>query len=95
MRRAAKRDANEPDIVKALRDVGVQVEILNEPLDLAVCPLLGPYAKQSWFMEVKNPDGGSLTKKQIEFIARWPGRIDIVETSTEALRCVLGEEAMR
>ena len=89
MRRAAKRDANEPDIVKALRDIGVQVEILNKPLDLLIC-----HRGETALMEVKNPDGGSLTKDQVEFIARWPGKIHVVETVRQALEAVLGE-AMR
>lgn len=94
MRRAAKRDANEPAIVEALEGAGVKVKRLDKPLDLIVCPLMGPYALQSWFMEVKNPDGGRLTEDQIRFIEVWPGRIDIVETPLEALTAALGKKAM-
>lgn len=34
LRRASRKDANQSRIVKALRDVGVKVYILNEPVDL-------------------------------------------------------------
>lgn len=101
MRRAAKRDANEPEIVKALKAVGVQVEILNKPLDLllwhrATCPHCSGVLPDGAVvpMEVKNPDGGRLTKDQVEFIARWPGKVHIVETIDEALKAVLGEKAL-
>lgn len=34
LRRASRKDANQGRIVKALRDAGVKVHILNEPVDL-------------------------------------------------------------
>lgn len=41
-------------------------------------------------MEVKNPNGGKLTKDQVEFIARWPGPIHVVETVEQALQVAVG-----
>lgn len=47
-------------------------------------------------MEIKNPDGkNTLTKDQIEFIARWPGKIHIVRSPEEAVAAVIGPEAMK
>lgn len=90
MRWAAKVDDNQPGIVDALRRCSVSVEIIGKPVDLLIC-----HRGETSLMEVKNPDGkDSLSKDQIEFIARWPGKIHIVRTVDEALRAVLGE-AMR
>ena len=91
MRRAAKVDDTQPEIVKALRKIGAAVEYIKKPLDLLVC-----FRGVTALMEVKNRDGkDELTKDQIEFIARWPGKIHIVYTPQEAVRALVGEEAMR
>ena len=91
MRRAARVDNNQQGIVGALKRVGVSVEIIGKPLDLLIC-----CRGETALLEVKNPDGGDrLTKDQIEFIARWPGKIHIAHSVDEALRMVLGDEAMR
>lgn len=90
MRRAAKIDANQPAIVDALRRCSVSVEVLGKPVDLLLC-----CRGETSLMEIKNPDGkDELTKDQIEFIARWPGKIHIVRSVEEAIRSVLGAEAM-
>lgn len=86
MRRAAKVDDNQACIVDALRKIGVSVEIIGLPLDLLIC-----HRGETALMEIKNPDGGRMTKAQVEFIARWPGKIHTVETIREALEAVLGE----
>lgn len=96
MRRAARVDGNQTDIVAALRRIGVSVEVLGKPLDLMIC-----HRGETSLMECKDPrpssEGGAhgLTKDQIEFIARWPGKIHIVHSVDEAMLSVLGEEAMR
>lgn len=84
--RALKIDANQPEIVKALKAIGVQVEVIGKPVDLLIC-----HQGETAVMEVKNPDGGRLTKDQIEFIARWPGKVHVVKTPEEAVAAVLGE----
>jgi hypothetical protein len=88
VRRAAKIDDNQPAIVEALKRVGVAVEYIKKPVDLLVC-----HRGETALVEVKNPDGGDrLTKDQIEFIARWPGKIHVVRSVEEALEAVLGKE---
>lgn len=95
MRRAANIDKNQPAIVEALRRVGVTVEVIGKPLDLLVC-----CRGETSLVEVKNPERTSddpesrLTTAQIEFIARWPGKIHIVRTEEEAVRAVLGDKAL-
>lgn len=82
MRRAAKRDANEPEIVKALRDRGFLVKHLNE-WDLQVCRRND---KMIWMMEVKTEDG-ELKESQKKMIADgWP--LYIVRSIEDALAVV-------
>lgn len=91
MRRAARVDDNQAEIVKALRRIGVSVEITGKPLDLMLWHR-GVYS----LMEIKNLNGKDrLTKDQIEFIGRWPGKIHIVHTPEQAVAEVLGKELMK
>lgn len=87
MRRAAKQDGNQGDIIKALKAAGIQVEPIGKPVDLLVC-----CRGETSLVEVKNPDGRDrLTKDQVEFIARWPGKLHIVHSADEAMRALLGD----
>lgn len=90
MRRAARVDDNQDEIVAALKKCGVSVEVIKKPVDLLIC-----HRGATALMEVKNPDGrDELTKDQIEFIARWPGKVHVVRSIGEALTAVLGKELM-
>jgi hypothetical protein len=90
MRRAARVDSNQAEIIEALKRVGVSVEIIGRPVDLLVC-----VRGETLVLEVKNPDGRDrITKEQAEFIARWPGRVEFARTPEEAVRIVLGAEVM-
>jgi hypothetical protein len=97
VRRAAKVDATQAAIVKALREAGCKV------LSLAACGkgvpdlLVRPDYKNSisaqifgelHLLEVKNPAGRgtSLTPDQVKFHAEWP--VTVVTTPEEALRAV-------
>ena len=81
LRRAAKVDANQKGIVDRLRACAVSVEIIGKPVDLLVC-----CRGETSLMEVKNMAGkDTLTKDQVEFMARWPGKIHVVRTEDEAL----------
>lgn len=53
MKRAAKVDANQPEIVKALQMVGAHVEILSQVKNLF--DILVGFRGQLHIMEVKNP----------------------------------------
>lgn len=90
MRLAAKVDRNQGEIVDGLRRCNIAVEVIGKPVDLlVVC------RGETSLLEIKNPDGGRLTKDQVEFIARWPGKVFVVETLQEALTALMGEEVMR
>jgi hypothetical protein len=85
MRRAARADGNQTAIVQALRAVGALPYYIKEPCDLIV-----GYRGKNTLLEIKNREG-RLTKSQVEFIATWPGQIEVVYTVEEALKAVIGE----
>ena len=94
MRRAAKVDANQPDIVAALEAAGCTVLSLaavgNGVADLLVYREKREFWEDSalYLLEVKNPAGRgtSLTPDQVKFHAEWP--VTVVTTPEEALRAV-------
>lgn len=97
MRHAARTDANQAEIIRALKSVGISVEYIKKPFDLVI---YNPRKAETAFAEVKNPARTSddpdsrMTKAQLEFISRWPGKIYLFKTAEEAVRQVLGEEVM-
>jgi hypothetical protein len=89
--------------MRALKDAGIASESIGKPVDLIVwgpawCPHCNgrlPDGKTE-LMEVKNPLGkDSLTKDQVEFMARWPGKIHVARSPEEAVSLVIGAEAMK
>ncbi len=82
-RHAKKRDANEPDIRKALHKAGVQTWPLDKPMDL-----LCFWRKQFFLLEVKNPDGKNrVEESQQEFMEATIGGLrGVVHSPAEALR---------
>lgn len=82
-RYAAKRDANEPAIVRALEQVGAVVEKLKQPCDLAV-----RFRYRQYLIEVTNPANKyrKRSKAQLETLERL--QIPIVSTVDEALRVI-------
>lgn len=105
MRRAAKVDKNQPEIVAALRKAGCSVQPLHGVGE--GCPdLLVAKMNQNWLMEVKCEDGNNnaknrdlakcLTPDQHKFHFLWQGPIDVVWTPEEAIEAVqrrIGEQA--
>jgi hypothetical protein len=97
MRRAARVDETQEEIVKALRSIGAQVVVIKEPVDLLV-----GYRGKTHLMECKTDratdEGGKhgLTKQQAEFLAKWNGGPAwIVQSPSQAIRALVGEEAMK
>lgn len=92
MRRAARTDTTQAEIIRTLRQLGVSVEIIGKPVDLMVC-----FKGEVSLIEVKTPrptsEGGNngLTKDQVEFIARWPGKVHIVRNAQEAVVALMPE----
>ena len=85
MRRAAKRDANEPHVIEALERAGGQVW----PISSAGGPdLLVLTPQGTWLpLEVKNPAGRNrATARQTAARAPWP----IIRTPEEAVALLKG-----
>ena len=89
-RRAAKIDDNQPDIIRALKACGIQVEIIGKPVDLLV---YNPHSKETSLVECKATDG-RFTEDQVRFLERWSGPVHIVRSPEEAVAAVLGEKVM-
>lgn len=91
MRRAAKVDDNQSDIVAALRAVGATVQPLH-----AVgqgCPdLLVGYRGVNWAIEVKDgnkpPSARKLTEAQIAWHRDWRGQVAVVQDVKSALEAI-------
>lgn len=80
MRYAARVDANQDQIVSALRAAGAYVWIIGLPVDLLV-----GYKGHSFLMEIKTTSKKKLTKLQDDFFKNWTGgtvcRIDSPEAA--------------
>lgn len=81
---AAKRDDNDPEITKALRAVGADVE--HWGTDGAPDKVVA-YRGQTFLIEIKMP-GKKLTDKQVEFHTLWRGPICIAYNPEDALRYI-------
>ena len=89
MRHAARTDASQAEVVKALRAIGAQVYYVKLPLDLLVA-----YRSRTFLVEVKE-NGGRLTKEQAEFLAIWSGEAHVVRSPEEAVVAAVGPQAMQ
>ena len=94
MRRAAKVDANQKQIVEALRRVGCSVTHLH-----AVgsgCPdLLVGFRGKNILIEVKDgkkpPSKQKLTPDQIVWHSEWNGQVAVVNCVDDAIQAVIGK----
>lgn len=90
MRRAAKVDANQPEILKALDNLGIVYQCLHTVgdgcPDILVCDKNG----FNYLFEIKDPNGEPrerrLNDRQIKWFARWTGHRKKVFTVDEILK---------
>lgn len=83
MRRAARVDATQEQIVSALRAAGARVWVIGLPVDLLV-----GYAGRLMLMECKSPKGRK-TPLQAKFMAEWADMpISLVDGPEAALRAL-------
>lgn len=87
MRRAARTDNNQHELVEALKKIGAKCFYIKEPVDLVV-----GFRGRSVLLEVKRP-GKTMTKAQEEFVSTWPGECHVVYTIDEAINAVVGKVA--
>lgn len=83
---ASKVDANQRDIVAALRQAGATVQHLH-----AVgkgCPdLLVGFRMRNYLLEVKT-ETGELTGDQVHWFSKWNGQCSVVRTVDQALKTI-------
>lgn len=86
MRRRAKVDLNQPEIVKAFRDMGCSVQHLHTIG--SGCPdIIVGISGFNVLVEIKVPDG-SLTIDQILWHDSWRGQVAIVDSIEKAVALV-------
>ena len=68
IRRAARVDANQAQVVSVLRAAGAYVWIIGLPVDLLV-----GYKNHTFLVEIKDGPKKRLTKLQEDFFATWTG----------------------
>jgi hypothetical protein len=87
MRRAARVDANQAQIVSALRAAGAYVWIIGLPVDLLV-----GYKRHTFLVEIKDGPKKRLTALQEDFFKNWSGstlaRIDGPEAALRMIGVV-------
>ena len=83
---AKKVDANQAQIVEALRAAGASVTDLSR-FGQGVPDLLIGYNGVNYLQEVKGEDG-ELTPAEERWFARWNGSVQIVRTQIVSLRAI-------
>lgn len=91
MRRAAKVDANQPEVTKKLREYGATVQPLHTVGK--GCPdLLVGYRGTNYLMEIKDgtraPSDRKLTKDEEVWHMTWTGTVHTVESWEDALAVI-------
>lgn len=86
MRRAARTDANQTEIVAALRQVGATVQLLHTVGH--GCPdLLVGFRGQNYLFEIKTAKG-KMTGDEPEWHLAWRGNVHIVRSVDAALAAI-------
>jgi len=84
MRHAKKVDANQEQIVSALRAAGAYVWIISLPVDLLV-----GYKGHTFLVEIKSTSKKRLTPLQADFFKNWcGGTLARIDTPDAALRMI-------
>lgn len=81
----AKRDRNEPEIVRAFTDLGCLVFRLDRPVDLLVY-VFKSLSDRLHLVEVKMPKGDLNDKQEAFRAAGWP--VHIIRSADEAIALV-------
>jgi len=85
MRRAARVDSNQLEIVAALRSVGASVFVIGLPVDLLV-----GYKGHTFLVEIKDGPKKRLTALQEAFFAKWAGGTLVRVDGPEAALRMIG-----
>ena len=89
--RAKRVDANQADIVEALRKVGALVAVTSA-VGNGFPDIVVGYSGGLYLMEIKDgtkpPSATKLTKDEVAFHAKWTGYVHIVYSLDDALRVI-------
>ena len=84
MRYAARVDANQQQVVSALRAAGCYVYVIGLPVDLLV-----GYNGQTYLVEIKDGSKKALTRLQQDFFGNWiGGSLYRIDSPDDALRMI-------
>ena len=89
MRYAARVDANQPEIVKALRKIGAEVNYMYQ-LGMGTPDLLVSFRPRWWVLEVKS-DEGELNEEQKRWVGRQCAPVYVVKSAEEAVEFLTRE----
>lgn len=93
MRTAARIDLNQPEIVQALRKIGVEVTHLHQ-VGNGVADLLCSYRGVWVVIEIKDgarpPSARKLTPDEAEWIGKQHAPVHVVTSPAEAVAAVVG-----
>ena len=91
MRRAAKVDDNQAEIVRALQAIGASVESLAA-VGAGVPDILVGYQGRNVLMEIKDgakiPSKRRLTSDQVKWHGKWRGQVAVVESIDQAYKAL-------
>jgi Holliday junction resolvase len=87
MRRASKIDANQPDIVAALRAAGADVMSIAQ-IGGGYPDIIVGYRGANYMMEIKPSASAKLRKGQDYFRLWWRGQVCRVNSPEEALKAI-------
>ena len=85
MRRAARTDSNQTEIIAALRKCGCTTLFLN--IGFGAPDLLVARANRMWLMELKVKDG-KLRKIQEDWHRNWNAKVHVVRSVEEAIKII-------
>ena len=90
-RRAAKVDANQTEIVQALRQIGAVVQSLAA-VGNGCADLLVGFRGKNWLLEIKDgskpPSAQKLTPDQVEWHRVWAGHVVVVNSVESAIAAI-------
>ncbi len=91
MRRAARIDANQPDIVKVLRAVGASVAHIHM-VGQGLPDIIVGFRGVNYLMEIKDenkpPSKRRLTPDEKDWHDNWRGSVVVVNNEDEALKAI-------
>ena len=89
VRRAAKVDANQAEIVDDLRKLGFTVEPLHF-VGRGFPDIIAGKNGKNYLFEIKNPEyDGKLTKDEQEWHDMWRGQVDVIQSTEEAINSLV------